>query len=163
MAEQFIFQRTLDAPRQRVWDAFTKEEHLQHWWGPANMKNVVHTFDLRPGGLHHYSMDTPSGDTWWGRWVFEEVSPPERLVFVSSFSDEKGGVTRAPFAADFPAEVRSTITFEEQDGKTVVTLKGEPLHASEAERRFFEGMNASMQNGWGGTFDALAAYLASLA
>jgi uncharacterized protein YndB with AHSA1/START domain len=123
------------------------------------MKNVVHTFDLRPGGLHHYSMDTPSGETWWGRWLFEEVSPPERLVFISSFSDAQGGVTRAPFAQDFPAELRSTITFEEKDGKTVVTLTGEPLHASEAERRFFEGMNASMQNGWGGTFDALESYL----
>ena len=73
MAEQFIFQRTLDAPRQRVWDAFTKEEHLKHWWGPSGMENVVHVFDLKPGGLHHYSMKTPTGDTWWGRWIFEEV------------------------------------------------------------------------------------------
>lgn len=162
MAEQFVFQRTLDAPRQRVWDAFTKEEHLQHWWGPAEMKNVIHTFDLRPGGLHHYSMDLPNGDKWWGKWVFEEVMPPERLVFISSFSDAKAGVTRAPFAEDFPAEVRSMITFEEQGGKTVVTLKGEPLHASEAERKFFEGMAASMQNGWGMTFDVLTKYLETL-
>jgi uncharacterized protein YndB with AHSA1/START domain len=113
--------------------------------------------------MHHYSMDTPSGDTWWGRWVFEEVTPPERLVFISSFSDERGGVTRAPFAADFPAELRSVITFEEKDGKTVVTLTGGPIGASEAEQAFFEGMNASMQNGWGGTFDLLADYLKTLA
>jgi uncharacterized protein YndB with AHSA1/START domain len=162
MAVEFNFQRTLDAPRQRVWDAFTKEEHLKHWWGPAGMKNVTRKLELRPGGLHHYSMDTPTGETWWGRWVFEEVTPPERLVFISSFSDAEGGVTRAPFAADFPAEVRSVITFEAQGDKTVVTLRGEPIHASEAERKFFEGMHASMQNGWGGTFDGLAKYLATI-
>lgn len=162
MAEQFIFERTLDAPRQRVWDAFTKAEHLQHWWGPAGMKNEVRSLDLTPDGLFHYSMVTPTGETWWGRWRFLEVTPPERLVFVSSFSDAEGGITKAPFPGDFPAEVRSVVTFEDKGGQTLVKMVGEPLNANETERAFFEGMNASMQNGWTGTFDQLIGYLATL-
>lgn len=160
MSEQFVFQRTLDAPRQRVWDAYTDVDHLKHWWGPSGMTNIIHAFDLTPGGLHHYSMKTPTGELWWGRWKFEEINPPQRLVFVSSFSDEQGGVTRAPFAKDFPLELRSVITFEEKDGKTVISMTAEPVDANDDERAFFAGMNASMQNGWDGTFKQLEAYLA---
>ena len=96
----------------------------------------------------------------WGKFVYREVKPPERLVFVNSFSDEKGNIIRAPFSADWPLEVLSTLTFEEQNGKTTLTLRGVPLNASDAERKAFEGMFGSMQQGWGGTLDQLAQHLA---
>ena len=71
-----------------------------------------------------------------------------------------GGIARAPFAADFPLQIYKVLTFTEQDGKTVLEMGGGPLEATEAECAFFAGMNASMQGGFKGTFDLLAAYLA---
>lgn len=155
---EFVITRTFDAPRELVFDAWTNPEHLNHWWGPASMKVVTNKFELRPGGTHLYSMQ--SGETtWWGRWIFREVEPPARLVFISSFSDENGGVTRAPFKSDFPLEVLSTVTFEEHDGRTTLTMRGVPLNANEAEQKTFEDLFASMQHGWGATLDQLAGHL----
>lgn len=68
-------------------------------------------------------------------------------------------MTRAPFSADWPMEVLSTLTFVERDGKTTVTMRGVPVNATEAERRTFEAGYESMQKGWAGTLDQLDAYL----
>jgi uncharacterized protein YndB with AHSA1/START domain len=82
------------------------------------------------------------------------------MVFVSSFSDEAGGVTRHPMAPNWPLEMLSTFLFEEESGKTRFTVRWSPLNATEEERATFVAGHASMQQGWGGTLDKLAAYLA---
>src|SRR5262249_7142388 len=114
----FILTRVLDAPRELVFKAWTEAERLAHWWGPKGFAVRVCRLDLRPGGVFLYSMRSPDGRDMWGKWVFREIVPPERLVFVVSFSDEEGGVTRHPFAPDWPLEVLSTLTLTEQDGRT---------------------------------------------
>lgn len=162
-ADEFVIERTFDAPRELVFSAWTDEQHLAQWWGPkgfalTNLKNA-----LRPGGLLHYAMQPPGGDVMWGRWVYREIVPPERLVFVSSFSDPEGGLTRAPFGIEFPLEVLSTVTFTEANGKTTVTMRGVPINASDEERSVFASMTASMQQGWTGTLDQLADYLRKVA
>jgi uncharacterized protein YndB with AHSA1/START domain len=116
--------------------------------------------DLRPGGSFHYAMQFQPGHDIFGRFVYREVAAPERLVFVSSFSDAAGGVTRAPFAQGFPLEVQNTLTLTEQNGRTALTLRGGPINASAEEWKMYVGMFDSMQKGFGGTFDQLAAYLA---
>ena len=118
------------------------------------------TNDLRPGGVFHYGMKAPDGSTMWGRWVYREVAPPERLVFLSSFSNEKGEAARAPFSEDWPLEVLSTLTLAERGGRTMVTLRGVAHGATEAERRMFESFFGSMQQGWAGTLDQLGEFLA---
>ena len=155
----FTVTRTFNAPRALVWKAFTEAERLAAWFGPKGMPIERCTLDLTPGGLFHYSMKTPGG-LWWGRWRFEEVTAPERLVFVSSFSDEDGGVTKAPFPGDFPKEVRSIIEFIDEGDRTTLSMRGTPVDGTPAERAFFEGMFASMNQGWGGTFEQLEQYLA---
>jgi uncharacterized protein YndB with AHSA1/START domain len=159
-AEEFVISRTFDAPRELVFKAWTEAERLAKWWGPKGFVLTACALDLRPGGAFHYGMRAPNGGEMWGKWVFREVTPPERLVFVSSFSDAAGGTTRAPFPGEFPVEVLSTVTFTESDGKTTLTLRGVPLNATAAERAFFAGMHDSMRGGWGGTLDQLAAFLA---
>ena len=98
-AEQFVITRVFDASRERVWEAFTKPEHLQHWWGPKGFTMRTIKLDLRPGGMFHYSMRSPDGKEMWGKFAYREIAPPERLVFVTSFSDEAGNITRHPFSA----------------------------------------------------------------
>ncbi len=158
---KLVLTRTLDAPRVLVWRAWTEPARLAKWWGPKGFAWAGGMMDLRPGGIFHYGLTSPDGKaTMWGRFVYREVVEPGRLVFVVSFSDVNGGVTRHPMAADWPLEVLNVLTFEESGGKTVLTLEGRPLHASEAERRAFEAGIGSMQKGFKGTFDQLVAYLA---
>ena len=88
---EFVISRTFDAPRELVWKAFTEREHLMQWFGPKGFKMLAGTVDLRPGGTFHYGMQAPDGKTMWGKWIFREIVPPERLVTVVSFSDEQGG------------------------------------------------------------------------
>jgi uncharacterized protein YndB with AHSA1/START domain len=159
-AEAFFITRTFDAPRELLFRVWTQPEHLTRWWGPKGFTVVHCTSDLRPGGAMHYGMRGPDGSMMWGRWVFREIVPPERLAFVTSFSDEEGGVTRAPFLdGGWPLEVLSTVTFTERDGRTTLTMIGIPLNATDAERVTFRGMHQSMQGGWTGTLDQLDAYL----
>jgi len=87
--------------------------------------------------------------------------PLKKLVFSTSFSDEQGGTTRAPFAANFPLEVLNTIEFSEHAGKTTLAMTGTPFNAGDADKAFFESMFPSMQQGFKGTLDQLEDYLRS--
>ena len=156
----FEITRVLDAPRERVWKSWTEAERLKQWWGPKGFK--VHTckVDLRPGGVFHYGMTAPDGSDMWGRFTYREIKAPERLVFVVSFSDPKGGVTRHPWSPNWPLETLSTVTFEEQGGKTKVIVRWIPADsATEMERKTFDEGRDSMKQGWGGTFEQFADYL----
>jgi uncharacterized protein YndB with AHSA1/START domain len=157
----FVITRSFEAPRQRVFSALTEYEHLRHWWGPKGFTWVGGTLDLRPGGLFHYCMRSPDGREMWGKFVYREIVHPERLVFVNSFSDKSGATIRAPFAATWPLQVLNTITLAEEGGRTILTLNGAPLDASDEERRTFDAARPSMQQGFTGTFDQLADYLAT--
>ena len=161
--QEFVISRTFDAPRDLVWKVFTEPEHMKQWWGPKGVTVIKSEMDLRPGGSYHYAMRTPDGQTMWGKMVYREITPKSRIVFVNSFSDEAGGVTRHPMAPTWPLEMLSVFSFEEQDGKTKFTVHWSPLNASEEERKTFADGHASMNQGWSGTMDQLAAYLAKIA
>jgi uncharacterized protein YndB with AHSA1/START domain len=160
-AEEFVISRVFDAPRDLVWKAWTESERLLRWWGPKGCTLVSCTLDLRPGGIFHYHMRFPDGLDTWGKFVFREIVAPERLIFVVSFSDEKGGVTRNPWNSSWPLEWLSTVTFEEQGGGTKLTVRWAPdVSATELERKTFADGRQGMQQGWTGTLDRLSAYLA---
>jgi len=162
-ARPFIITRRFDAPRDRVWQANTECRHLMHWWGPKGFTMQHCTIDLRPGGLFHYGMRSPDGHTMWGKFIYREVVAPERLVFVVSFSDQAAGVTRHPMSPTWPLEVQSTTTFAEEAGGTALTISWAPINATPEERATFDAGHAGMTQGFTGTFDQLAAYLAQTA
>jgi len=149
----------MDAPRERVWKAWTEPAQLKQWWGPKGFK--VHTckVDLKPGGIFLYGMQAPDGSDVWGKFTYREIKAPEKLVFIVSFSDPQGGVTRHPGNENWPLQTMSTVTFEQVGGKTKVTVQWSPHEASDAERKSFEDGKASMQQGWSGTFEQFADYL----
>ena len=157
---EFVISCLFDAPRDRVWRAWTERDHLLKWFGPAGYTMQQAKLDLRPDGIFHYALRAPDGQTMWGKWTFREIVAPERLVMVSCFSDEMGRITRHPMSTSWPLETLSTTTFEEQGGKTILTIRWAPWNANESERNTFAGAHSSMQQGWGGTFEELAAYLA---
>ena len=160
MAEDFVMSRVFDVPRDLLWKCFTEPERMKQWWGPKGFKVLSSKMDLRPGGSYHYGMQSPDGHAMWGKFVFREVVPQERLVFINSFSDEKGGITRHPGNKSWPLELLSSFTFEDMPGgKTKFTVRWAPHNASEEERKTFDTNRESMRQGWGGTMDQLEAYL----
>jgi uncharacterized protein YndB with AHSA1/START domain len=163
---EFVITREFDAPRDLVWKAWTEVERLAQWWGPKGCKIEILKFDLRPGGVLHYVMRYSAGKPMYGRFVYREIAAPERLVFINSFSDAEGGLTRAPFPQlgdSWPLEVLNIVTLVERGGKTSLTLRGHPINATPAEIAAYVSMFDSMRQGFGGTLDALAAHLAGAA
>jgi uncharacterized protein YndB with AHSA1/START domain len=84
----------------------------------------------------------------------------QKLVWVNSFSDEHGNLRRHPFNPDWPGELLTTVTFAETAGKTTVTIHWSPINPTDTERKTFADNFDSMNQGWGGSLDVLAEYLA---
>jgi uncharacterized protein YndB with AHSA1/START domain len=158
----FTVTRTFDAPRELVWRAHTEPEHLARWWGPKGFETMVARFELRPGGMFLYRMKSAAGQVMWGRFIYRDIAAPGRLAFVLSFSDEAGGITRAPFDAGWPLETLTVITLAERGGGTVLTLRAWPLGANEAERQAYIAGFKSMDGGFNASFDQLADCLARM-
>jgi uncharacterized protein YndB with AHSA1/START domain len=156
----FTLERWFDAPRDLVWKVYTTAEHLSQWWGPPNFAWVKGSMELKPGGMFHYGMRAPNGSMMWGKFVYREIAAPERIVFTNSFSDENGGITPNPWMPEWPLEVLNTVTFREENGRTLISMYGVPVNPTEAQRQMFKGAKMQMQAGFKGTLDKLAAYLA---
>jgi len=154
--KDFTISRIFAAPRALVWKAWTDSELLAKWWGPEVFTVPVCKLDLSIGGVWHYCMRSPDGKEYWNKGVFTEITPPEKYVTVSSFSNAQGeAVSAAEYGMpDFPDEMTMTVTFEEQDGgkKTKVTVQ-QTMPDSVAR-----GYGAL--EGWGGSFVKLDKLLA---
>lgn len=157
---ELVITRVFDAPRELVFKAWTESERLQQWWGPKGYKVEVSKLDLRPGGLFLGSQRSPEGHVMWGKFVYQEITEPEKLVFIQSFSDEEGNTIRAPFSPTWPLEIINTLTFQELNGKTTMTMRGGPVNATEQEYETYMGMIESLNEGLSGTFDQLDDFLA---
>jgi uncharacterized protein YndB with AHSA1/START domain len=160
--EPFVLTRSFDAPRDLVWKVWTQSEHLGKWFSPKGFKILAAKMDFRVGGTYHYGLQMPDGKPMWGKWEFQEIAAPERIVLIQCFSDEKGGLTRHPMAPDWPQFTLSTMTFAAQGNKTKFTLTWAPYKATEVERKTFDAGRAGMQQGWGGTMEQFNAYLAKM-
>lgn len=161
--DPFVISRVFKAPRGLVWKAWTERDRMMRWFGPKGFTMRAATLDLRPGGAFHYCLRGPDGKDMWGKFVYREITPQNRIVLVNSFSDEEGGLTRHPMAPTWPREMLSTTTFADHagvGGGTVVTVRWSPINATDEELKTFEAGRQGMNQGWTGTFEQLEEYLA---
>jgi uncharacterized protein YndB with AHSA1/START domain len=160
-AQPFVFKmsRLMDAPIEKVWDAWTAPETLGKWFSPKGVKGFLAKMDMRPGGFYHYGLENPDGSRYYGRWIIVDVQQNAKLEFIMSFSDENMGITRHPFAPTWPSEIHSTILFRAVGEKTDVEVQWKPHNSTETEIKTFEAGAEGMQGGWGGTFDNFTDYL----
>ena len=136
--------RVVDAPRELVFDCWTKAEHVTKWMlGPDGWTMPVCEIDLRPGGSWHFVWRKADGCEMEMHGSYQEISPPERLV-----STERWG-------GDWP-ETLNTVEFAELDGQTLVTAT--MLYPSKAARD--AALGTGIKDGMGMSFDRLDAYLA---
>jgi len=92
-------------------------------------------------------------------FAYREIAAPERIVFVNSLADEKGGTARSPDHPKRPLEIRNTSTLTEHEGKTTLNL-GEGRSTRPRRNAISSRVcREAMQKGFGGTFDRLDEYL----
>src|SRR5512145_3312807 len=147
---ELVITRVFDASRELVWQAWTEPEHFKRWWGPKDFTCPFCEMDFRVGGRYLNCMRSPEGKDYWGTGVYREIVPMERIIFTDSFADEKGNVVPATYygmSQDFPVEMLVSVTFEEEAGRTKMTLK----HIGHPAGRDGEG---ALQ-GWSESFDKL--------
>lgn len=155
---ELVITREFNASKKIVFNAFADAEALTEWWGPPGVPITVVKMEFKPNGVFHYKA-IMNGQTSWGRFVYGQISKYDLLEFISSFSDENCGVTRAPFNDKFPLEIFNRLEFSEQSGKTTITLKGYPVNATEEEMGFFASISEAVQQGFAGTFAQLENYI----
>lgn len=117
---EIVVTRLIDAPRDLVFAAFTEQEHIEQWWAPKGA--VTHEMDVKPGGVWRYSQPAHNGSSMPFEIKFIELDRPARLVYDYGAD-----------GANAPEPVRTTVIFEEEDGKTKVTLQ--LLFATAVERK----------------------------
>ena len=163
-AAPFSISRTFKAPRELVFSVHTSPAHLEKWMSPEGFKTIHAALDFRAGGSYHYGLEGPGGMQMWGKQVFREIEPGKKLVYIQSFSDKEGGLSRHPMSATWPLEMLATVTFEDAGpGQTKVTISWQPYNSDDTGNATFDAARAGMDQGFGGTFAKLEAYLATLA
>lgn len=134
--------RRYDAPRERVFECWTRAEHLAHWFGPRGF--AVHSCqsDARPGGVFRLCLRSPEGADYWVRGTFREIAAPEHLV-IHCYADDARGVQRL--------EEVITVRFEDDAGGTRLTLCASAAGAGPEAAAMLGGM----EQGWSETLARL--------
>ncbi|HEY1662314.1 MAG TPA: SRPBCC domain-containing protein [Verrucomicrobiae bacterium] len=87
---EIFITRTVNAPRELVWEAMTNPRHVVNWWGPRGFTTTIEKMNVRVGGVWKHVMQGPDGTKYPNHSVFTEVVKPERLVFAHGGRREKG-------------------------------------------------------------------------
>jgi uncharacterized protein YndB with AHSA1/START domain len=134
--------RLYDAPRERVFAAWTHAEHLAHWFGPRGFAIHSCEADARPGGVFRLCMRSPEGADYWVRGTYREVVAPERLV-VHCTADDASGVPRL--------EEVITVSLASEGAKTRLTLHATAAGTGPQAAAMLRGM----EQGWSETLERL--------
>lgn len=156
----YVLERVFDAPRELVWKTWTDPKLLPRWYGPR-VETIIHHLDLKPGGLWLLEMRM-GGKSMYQRVEYTDVVPPKRLVWLHSNSDANWKIAPSPMMADWPLVLLTTVTFEDDGGRTKLRLTWVPHEASKAEIACFAAAIGGMDKGWGAGMKLLAELLAEL-
>jgi uncharacterized protein YndB with AHSA1/START domain len=115
--------REFAAPRDLVFSLWTDPKHLAQWWGPYGFTTTTHSFEMRPGGVWRFVMHGPDGRDYQNRITFEEIVPPQRIVYRHGGGDDVE-----------PVQFRQTVIFEDLGGRTRITWRGNFASAAERDR-----------------------------
>jgi hypothetical protein len=147
---------------------------VKEWYKPIGSTIELKTTEIRPGSVLNYSILTSKGVTLFCKIVYTDISWPNRLGFVQSFTNEKGETIRDTYNANWPKEMSANIKFEdfkdpkakkdEKDvkDKTQVTVSWEPFHPTEIESAEYLAGADGMKLYWGGVMLQLEDYLKRL-
>lgn len=147
---ELVLTRIFDAPREKLFRAWTDPELLKQWFAPLPYTTPRAELDVRPGGANLIVMRGPDGNEFPNRGVYLEVVENERLVFTDAY-------TKAWEASEKPF-MTVIVTFENEGDKTRYTAR--VRHWTVADREAHEKMG--FHEGWGQCTDQLAELVAKL-
>ena len=138
-----LITKDFDAPRDLVWDAYTKSELLDQWWAPKPMTSRTKVMEFREGGRRFYAMVSPEGKERWAVQKYTSITPKTNFKFFNAFADENENPQLPGSDWDF--------NFTEENGKTTVHLSiyNESLERMEriiADGGFKIGTEMQLQN-----------------
>lgn len=112
-ANELVFTRTYDAPRELVFRAWTDPQHIGKWWGPKGFTTTTKAMEVKVGGVWDYVLHGPDGTDYPNKSVYTEIEEPRRLAF-----SNVGGRADEPHLT-----CEMCATFEEVRGRTKLTLR----------------------------------------
>lgn len=110
---EIVQERMLDAPRELVFKAWTDPRQIGRWWGPNGFTTTISQMDVRPGGVWRFVMHGPDGTDYQNRVVYQEIAPPERLVYLHGGGEDEGD----------EEQFHVTVTFADRGGRTHLTQR----------------------------------------
>jgi uncharacterized protein YndB with AHSA1/START domain len=124
VAGEEVANRVFAAPRDLVFEVWTKAEHFARWFGPLGAEMVACELDPRPGGVLRFGHRFPDGTTFHFKGTFRKVLPNELVAFAIGSVDEFGRPARHPMFPDWPLDlsIETTVTFEDVGDGTRVTV-----------------------------------------
>jgi uncharacterized protein YndB with AHSA1/START domain len=144
---EIVMERVFDAPRELVFKAHTDPDLISKWWGPSRYTTTVDKMDLRVGGVWRFVQRDADGNEYAFNGVYREIVPPERLSYTFEFEGMPGHV------------LVETLTFEEQGGKTRMTVTGSYQSVDDRDGMLQSGMKEGADE----SYDRLAELLEALA
>ncbi len=145
---EIVATRIFDAPRELVFKVWTDPHHIRQWWGPEGFTTTTYSMDVKPGGVWRFVMHGPDGRDYQNKITFIEVVKPERLVY------KHGGDKDCE-----PVNFETTVTLEEQDGKTKLTMR---MRFPSANVRDYSIKTYDAVEGLNQTLNRLGAYVAKM-
>jgi len=131
-----------DAPRDMVWDAYTRAELLDQWWAPKPFASRTKVMEFREGGRRFYAMVSPEGQERWQVQKYTSITPKTNFKFFNAFSDENENL-------DLPGSDWD-LSFNDQGSgtKVSVSIYNESLERMERviAMGFKEGTEAQIEN-----------------
>lgn len=134
--------RTIDAPVELVWEAWTVPEHIKKWWNPQGSDTQIEQHEFKIGGAWKYSMLMPNGHTFIAQGTYTEIVQHERICSDADFKTMTEGV-----------KIQSL--FKSLGTKTEFIFN--VIHPTEAYK--IEQEKMGIQNGWGSVFNRLEDFL----
>lgn len=143
---EIVMTRAIEAPRALVFEAHSRPDLMQRWWGPRRYQMPVAEMDFRPGGAYHFVQRGADGQEFGFRGKFLEIVPPERIVWTFEFEGMPGHVSV------------ETLTLVEQGGTTALTARA--VYDSQEDRDAV--LSSGMEEGAAESYDRLEELLRTM-
>lgn len=150
-----VLERTVDVKPEQVWAAWTRPEHLKHWFTPAPWKTVEVELDLRPGGMFRTVMQSPEGQDFPGLGCVLDVVENRRLVWTSALEPS---FRPSPKGSDEEMFFTAIVSIEPAGEGTKYTATA--IHRNPEDKKKHEEMG--FHEGWGKALDQLVEYATNL-
>jgi uncharacterized protein YndB with AHSA1/START domain len=157
---EFVISREFNGDLETMWKMFTEPTHMASWYGPKEIETGHCDMNFKRGGHYHFSMIAEDKNESWGKLYYIDIVKNIRLIYVTTFSNKKGEITRHPMAPMMPAELLTTVNFIKiNDNKSKIEIRWYPINALPEEIKMFNDFHGSFTMGWTGSLDRLESVL----